>query len=98
MAYRKSKGKRFDHWFRLKKRKILIPISMIVLTASKKNKKLGEWLVLQSFIFSLVWFLGKCKENEAEIFNSEFIIPFVPQESKAKENERRKKKLKDMWD
>ena len=95
-ACRKSKGKRFDHWLRLKKRKILIPIGMIVLKTSKKNKKLGEWLVLQSFAFSLVWLLEKCKENEVEFFNSGFIIPFVPQESKAKDNEM-KKFLKETW-
>ena len=41
MAVRKSKGKRFDHWLRLKKRKILIPLSTIVRTASKKNKEIG---------------------------------------------------------
>ena len=63
---------------------------MIVLTTSEKNKKLGEWLVLQSFVFSLVWLLGNCKENEVEFFNSGFIIQFVLQESKAKENERKK--------
>ena len=44
------------------------------------------------FIFSLVWFLGKCKENEVEFFNYGFIIPFVSQESKAKENESKKNK------
>ena len=69
---------------------------MIVLTTSKKNKKLGKWLVLQSFAFSLVWLLEKCKENEVEFFNSGFIIPFVPQESKAKDNEM-KNFLKETW-
>ena len=32
------------------------------------------------------------QENEVEIFNYGFIIPFVSQESKAKENESKKKK------
>ena len=36
------------------------------------------------------------EENEVEIFNYGFLIMFVSQESKAKENERNKRKMKDM--
>ena len=34
------------------------------------------------------------QENEVEFFNYGFIILFISQESKAKENEREKKKMK----